>query len=193
MLQKTYDWTLRLSSHRHALAALALISFLESSVFPIPPDVLIIPMILANRHAAWRIAAVATVASLLGGMFRYGIGHFLFQQLGQPILEFYGAMDQFAAFQDMYRDWGAWIVGGAGLTPFPYKVITITSGVMALDPWLFALVSTLARGLRFFAAAALLWYFGPTIRRFVEHNLKFLATLFLALLLGSYVVASYVM
>ena len=130
MLYRMYDWTMGLAAHRHALWALAAVAFIESSIFPIPPDVLIIPMVLAARERAWRIAAVATVASVLGGLAGYGIGALLFETIGRPVLEFYGYMDKFAAFQARFAEWGAWIVAGVGFTPFPYKVITIASGVV---------------------------------------------------------------
>ncbi len=191
MLKPLYDWTMNLAGHRHAMVALALVAFIESSVFPIPPDVLIIPMVLAARDKAWWIAGVCTVASVLGGLAGYGIGAFLFESLGQPLLDFYGYQDKFAQFQDRYREWGAWIVAGAGLTPFPYKVITITSGVMDLDLGVFMIASVLSRGARFFLVAGLLWYFGPPIRRFIEDNLALLTTAFFVLLIGGFVAVKY--
>lgn len=189
MLQRIYDWTLRLAGHRHALLALAAIAFIESSIFPIPPDVLIVPMILATRQQAWLIAGVATVASVVGGLAGYGIGYFLFEEIGRPLLDFYGYQDKFEVFRDYYHAWGAWIVAGAGLTPFPYKVITIASGVASLDLATFTIASVLSRGARFFLLAALLWYFGPPIRAFIEKNLGMVTTVFFALLLGGFVVA----
>lgn len=193
VLQQLYDWTMRLAAHRHAILALAAISFIESSVFPIPPDVLIIPMVLAARERAWTIAAVCTVASVVGGYAGYAIGYFLYEGVGLPILEFYGAVEKFAEFRALYNEWGAWIVGMAGFTPFPYKVITIASGVTALDPATFGVASVLSRGARFFLLAALLWHFGPPIRRFVEANLPMLAWAFFALLLGGFLVVRYLL
>lgn len=175
-----------LAAHRHALAALAGISFIESSVFPIAPDVLLIPMVLAARERAWRIALVCTVASVLGGMAGYAIGYFLFDLLGRPLLEFYGYGAEFAEFQGRYNEWGAWIVIGAGVTPFPYKVITIASGVTGLNIVVFTVASVLARGFRFFLVAGLLWYFGPPMRTFIEKHLTLLATLFFLLLVGGF-------
>jgi membrane protein YqaA with SNARE-associated domain len=191
VLRSLYDWTMGLAAHRHALVALALISFIESSVFPIPPDVLMIPMVLAARDRAWLIALIATVASVLGGFLGYYIGAGLFEVIGQPILDFYGYGERFASFRESYNEWGAWIVAGAGFTPFPYKVITIASGVMDLDLATFTLASVVSRGARFFLLAALLWYFGPPIRRFIENNLPLLATLFFVLLFGGFVAARY--
>ena len=193
MLRKLYDLTMAMASHRHALLALALVSFIESSVFPIPPDVLLIPMVLAARASAWRIALVCTVASVLGGFAGYGIGYLLFETVGRPILDLYGYGAQFTSFQGYYNEWGAWIVAGAGLTPFPYKVITIASGVTALDPVVFGVASALSRGLRFFAEAALLWYFGPPVRAFIENNLGWLTALFFALLVGGFALVRFVL
>lgn len=191
MLRRLYDWTMSLAAHRHALLALTVISFVESSVFPIPPDVLLIPMILAARERALLIATVCTVASVAGGVAGYAIGALLFDTVGQPIVEFYGYMDRFHEFQGRYEEWGAWIVAGAGFTPFPYKVITITSGVMHLDFTVFMIASVLSRGARFFLLAALLWYFGPPIRRFIERYLPQLTILFFLLLFGGFIVARY--
>lgn len=187
MLRRLYDWTMAQAVTPHAMVTLALVAFIESSVFPIPPDVLIIPMVLAARDKAWRIATVCTVASVVGGFAGYGIGMFLFDQVAEPILRFYGYMAKFSAFQELYNHWGAWIVFGAGVTPFPYKVITIASGMTGLDPLVFGVASVLARGLRFFFIAWLLWKFGAPIRAFIEAHLGKLATIFFALLIGGFV------
>ena len=191
MLRRLYDWTMHLAGHRRALLALAVISFAESSIFPIPPDVLLIPMILAARQRAWLIATVCTAASVVGGVFGYAIGALLFDTLGQPIVEFYGYLDRYQEFRAGYEEWGAWIVAGAGFTPFPYKVITITSGVMQLDFAVFMLASVVSRGARFFLVAALLWYFGPPIRTFIERYLAQLTLLFFVLLFGGFVALRY--
>jgi membrane protein YqaA with SNARE-associated domain len=193
VFNRLYDWTMALSAHRHALGALALVAFVESSVFPIPPDILIIPMVLATRDKAWRIAGVCTVASVLGGFAGYGIGYFLYETVGRPLLDFYGYGAKFTQFQGYYNQWGAWIVAGAGVTPFPYKVITIASGVTALDPTVFGIASLLSRGVRFFMVAGLLWYFGAPIRAFIEKNLNLLATVFFVLLLGGFVLLKYLL
>ena len=192
MLRRLYDWTLDLAGHRHALLALALVSFVESSVFPIPPDVLIIPMVLAARERAWKIAFVCTVASVLGGIFGYAIGALLFDQVGSPVLKFYGYAERFDEFRAYYNDWGAWAVFIAGLTPFPYKVITILSGVTGLDLLVFTIASILARGLRFFVVAGLLWYFGEPIRAFIEKRLGFLFVIFVILLVSGFVLVKFV-
>ena len=185
-MRRLYDWTLGLAAHPHALFALWLVAFVESSVFPIPPDVVMIPMILAARDQAWKIATIATLGSVLGGLFGYGLGAFLFAQVGQPVLDFYGRAESLEQFRAGYQDWGAWIVFGAGVTPFPYKVTTIASGAMDLNLGVFTVSSVLARGARFFMLAGLLWFFGIPIRAFVEKYLNILAVLFFALLLGGF-------
>ncbi len=186
MLRRLYDWTMLQAAKPHALAILALVSFIESSVFPIPPDVLLIPMILAQRERAFWIALVCTVASVAGGFFGYLIGWGLYESVGVPILNFYGYLEKFTEFQAMYNDNGAWIVFFAGLTPFPYKVITIASGVTALDPVVFGLASVASRGLRFFILAALLWYWGPWIKGFIDRYFGWLTLAFFVLLIGGF-------
>tara|TARA_B100000315_G_scaffold240854_1_gene261075 strand:- start:275 stop:856 length:582 start_codon:yes stop_codon:yes gene_type:complete len=187
MLRRLYNWTMELAGHRRATSALAAVSFIESSVFPIPPDVLLIPMVLADRAKAFRIAFICTAASVLGGMLGYGIGVFLFEEIGRPLLEFYGYGPKFTEFQAKYNDWGAWAVFIAGVTPFPYKVITILSGVTALDLFIFTAASVAARGLRFYIVAGLLWKFGEPIRGFIEKYLGPLFVLFCVLLVGGFV------
>lgn len=192
MIRPLYNWTMRLSAHRNALWVLAVVAFIESSVFPIPPDVLLIPAILAARQKAWLIAGICTVASVLGGLFGYGIGYFLFETVGQAVLAFYGQTENFDVFRTMYNEWGGWIVAGAGVTPFPYKVITIASGATGLDLVTFTIASLLSRGARFFAEAALLWYLGPRVLPFIDRNLGWLATAGFAMLLGGFVAVRYV-
>ena len=191
MLRSLYSWTLSLARHRHALWALAIVAFLESSVFPIPPDVLMIAMIVARPSRAFVIAGVATLASVVGGIAGYAIGFGAFETLGRPVLEFYGKDAYFADFQVRYNEWGAWAVLIAGVTPFPYKVITILSGATALSLPVFVLASVVARALRFFIVAALLWKFGAPIRAFIERRLGLMFTLFIVLLLGGFLAVRY--
>ncbi len=186
--RRLYAWTLRQAERRHALVSLGTISFVESSFFPIPPDILMVPIILANRARAWLTASVATVTSVLGGLFGYLIGYLFFDTVGITIIETLGKQDQFAEFQTLYQDWGAWIVFIAGVTPFPYKVVTVASGVVVLDLVVFTIASVLARGLRFFLVAALLWWFGPVIRDFLDKRLGWVLTAFVVLLLGGFLV-----
>ncbi len=192
MLRRLYDWTMGLGERPGAMWALAAVAFVESSVFPIPPDVLLIPMVLAARAKWWRMAVVCTVASVLGGVLGYAIGALLFDAVGRPVLEFYGQMGGFETFRQSYNEWGAWIVAGAGVTPFPYKAITIASGATGLDLSTFMAASVASRGLRFFLEAWLLCIIGPSVRHFVEKNLSLAFTAFMVALLGGFVVVRYV-
>ncbi len=186
MLRSFYTWVLGLAQSPHALWALAIVAFAESSVFPIPPDLLMIPMILARPGKAWLIAGVALVASVLGGLLGYWIGAGLFESVGKPVLEFYGKDAYFDDFAARYNAWGAWAVLIAGVTPFPYKVITILSGSTALSLPVFIAASIVARGLRFFIVAALLWRFGAPIRDFIERRLGLMFVVFVVILLGGF-------
>ena len=191
MLRRLYDWTMGQAQSPHALKVLAAVSFIESSVFPIPPDVLMIPMILAAPRRAWLIALTATVFSVLGGLFGYAIGFFFWESLGQPILTALGKADSMAAFNDRFNGVGFWAVLIAGVTPFPYKVITIMSGWTAMPLATFVVTSIIARALRFFVVAALLRTFGAPIRDFIERRLGLAFTAFVVLLLGGFVALRY--
>ena len=191
MLRRLYDWTIDLAARPWAVWALAVIAFVESSVFPIPPDVILIPMILAARDRAWFYAGVCTVASVLGGYLGYYIGFALFESIGEPILAAYHATEKFEEFAARYNEWGAWIVAFFGVTPFPYKVITIASGATDLDPFVFGLASLLSRGARFFLVAALLWYIGPPIRAWIERRLGLTTIIFFVLLFGGFLAIRY--
>ena len=186
LMSKIYDIMIDLASRPTAMFWLFAVAFIESSFFPIPPDIMLIPMVLATPKKAWRIAGVATCASVLGGYFGYAIGVYFFDWLAKPMLEFYGYLKQFEEFQGYYHEWGAWIVFGAGITPFPYKVITIASGVVHLDLWVFGLASVFARGLRFYLVAWLLAKYGQSMKIFIEKNLGILSVVFLLLLLGGF-------
>jgi len=184
MTRRFYDWMMRLADHPGAIRWLAFVAFIESSVFPIPPDVLMIPMVLARPDRAWLIAGVALVASVLGGLLGYAIGALAFETIGQPVLQAMGKAAAMAEFNTRFNDFAFWAVLGAGITPFPYKVITIMSGWSAMPLGTFVATSILARALRFFAVAGLLWAFGAPIRDFVERRLGLVFTLFLLLLVG---------
>ena len=191
MLQRLYDRTMAMADHPHAMWALAFVAFIESSVFPIPPDVLMIPMILARPSRAWAIAGVALVASVMGGMLGYAIGAFAYESIGQPILQSMGKAEAMEAFNTKFNDVGFWAVLTAGVTPFPYKVITIMSGWTAMPLGTFIATSILARALRFFVVAALLRTFGAPIREFIEKRLGLMFTLFVVLLLGGFLAVKY--
>ena len=192
MLRRLYDWVMGLAAHRNATWVLAAVAFIESSVFPIPPDAMLIPMALADRRKAWLYAMVATVASVLGGIIGYLIGYFLYDTVGQAILEFYGKMDKFESFTAKYNEYGAAIVFFAGLTPFPYKVITIASGVTKMAVPVFIAASVVSRGLRFFLVCGLLYWFGPPIKDFIEKYLGWLTLIFGILLVGGFIAIRYV-
>lgn len=182
----TYDAIIRLSSTNNALFWLFAVSFIESSFFPIPPDIMLIPMILAKPKDAWKIAGVCTIASVLGAYLGYLIGFSFFKLIAEPLLNFYGYLDKFNEFKQLYEQYGAWIVFGAGITPFPYKIITITSGVVHLNLAVFTIASIIARGFRFFIIAWLLHAYGERMKIFIEKNLGWLSVLFLFLLIGGF-------
>lgn len=186
MLRSLYNWTISLGQSRYALWALALVAFVESSVFPIPPDALMIPMIIALPRRAFLIAGICTFSSVLGGILGYYIGATLFEEIGRPLLEFYGKVDQFGTFREAYNAYGAWAVLIAGVTPFPYKVITILSGATDLNFGIFMVSSVIARALRFFVIAALLWKFGIPIRNFIERRLGLVFVVAIVLLIGGF-------
>ena len=184
-LRKLYDWTLLKSQHPKATWFLSLISFIESSFFPIPPDIILIPMIIANRSKALLYAFVCTISSVLGGITGYLIGYFLFNSLGLFIVNYYGLSNEFVNFENYYLKYGIWIVLGAGFTPFPFKFITIASGVFGLNIFLFITISFLARGLRFFLIAFLLKIFGNIIENIINKYFNILASLFFIILICS--------
>ena len=191
MLRRLYDWTLSLAGTRHAEKALAGISFAESSFFPIPPDVLLIPMVLAKRENWLRIAILCTLSSVAGAFLGYAIGMFLYETVGEPLLAFYGKVDAFEQISAWYNTWGGWGVLFAAVTPFPYKVLTIFSGATGLNFLIFILVSVIGRGMRFFLVSWLLYHFGETIRIFIEKRLGLMFTLAMALLIGGFVAVKY--
>ena len=186
MIRGLYNWTMSLAASPYALWALAAVAFVESSFFPIPPDVIMIPMIIAAPRRAFLIAGVATIASVLGGLFGYYIGAALFDSVAQPILDFYGKGHYFDDFAVRYNEYGAWAVLIAGVTPFPFKVITIASGATGLSLPVFLISAVIARALRFFLVATLLWKFGEPIRDFIERRLGLMFILFCVLLVGGF-------
>ena len=191
MLRPVYDWLMRLAASENAVLALACVAFIESSIFPIPPDLLLIPMVLAARQQAWRYAAIATLASVAGGCLGYAIGYYLFAALGRPILEFYGAMVHYEALKAAYAHWGAWLIVIKGMTPIPYKVVTIASGAFHFSLATFAAASLVSRAIRFFLVAALLYSFGEPVRSFIERRLTLVTSAFAVLLVGGFVAIAY--
>lgn len=191
VIRKIYDWTLQKSRHPRATWFLAIISFSESSFFPIPPDVILIPMAIANRLKALTYAFICTLSSVLGGIFGYLIGYFFFNSIGLIIVEYYALDNLFNNFENYYNDHGFWIVLGAGFTPFPFKLITIASGFFSLNFFLFIGASILARGMRFFLLAFLIKLFGNLITKFIDKFFNILAIIFFILLIGSFIIIKY--
>ncbi|MGE5516503.1 MAG: YqaA family protein [Bacteroidota bacterium] len=172
MLKNVYDWMMAKAGHRHAVWWLAAISFIESSVFPIPPDLMLIPMVLAAPTRWFRLAMVCTLSSVIGGYLGYAIGYYFMDTVGAAILAAFHLTEKFAAFKPLVDEYGVWVIIVKGATPIPYKLITIAAGAFHFDLMHFTFASIIARGMRFLLVAVLLWKFGPPIREFVEKRLK---------------------
>ena len=185
LLKKIYNWTLEKAEHKNAKWYLSIISFAESSFFPIPPDILLIPMALASKAKALFYASICTLFSVLGGILGYTIGYYFYNSVGIYIVEFYHLENSFNVFENYYKEFGILIVLGAGITPFPYKFITIASGVFGLNIYLFIIVSIFGRGLRFYLIAILLYFFGEKIKLIIDTYFNILTIVFFILLVGS--------
>ena len=188
MLQRLYQRVLALAASRHAPIWLAVISFAESSFFPIPPDALLVPMALARPERAWRLALICTVSSVLGGILGYYIGYALFDVLATPLLRAYHYEAAFARFKDTYAEWGLWVILVKGLTPIPYKIVTIASGAAHFDFAIFMAASVATRGARFFLVATLLHFFGERVRVFIERRLTLVTSLVAVGVIGGFLV-----
>lgn len=186
MFRKLYDWMLRMAGHRHAVRYMAVVSFAESSFFPIPPDVMVVPMILARRAQAYRIAAICTISSVLGGALGYAIGYFLYDSVGLFLINLYGAHDATSEFQHWYDRWGAAVILIKGFTPIPFKIVTIASGFFKYNFGLFVLLALLTRGARFFLIAWLLTRWGAPMQAFIERRMNLVGWTLLALLAGGF-------
>ena len=185
-LKDIYKWILQ-----NAKWYLSLVSFAESSIFPIPPDILLIPMALASKAQSLFYAFICTIFSVLGGILGYAIGYFFYNSLGIYIVEFYRLENSFSIFESYYKEFGILIVLGAGITPFPYKFITIASGVFGLNIFLFTIISIIGRGLRFYLIAILLYFFGKKIRLLIDRYFNILTIMFFILLVGSVFIIRY--
>lgn len=190
-LRRLYDWTLSWADRPGGPAALFGVSFAESSFFPIPPDVLLIALALGRPARALWFALVCTAGSVLGAMAGYAIGLVLFEQLGRPVLEFYGAMDKFDAVGQLYRANLVVALGTAAFTPIPFKVFTIAGGAFAVPFLPFVAVSAVGRALRFFAVATLIYFFGPPIKAFIDRYFNLLSIIFVVALVGGFVVVRF--
>jgi membrane protein YqaA with SNARE-associated domain len=173
------------------MPALAAVAFAESSFFPIPPDAMIIPMVIAQPHKAWRIAAVATAASVIGGLFGYIIGYYLYETAGRWLIDLYGLQEGVDSFRAQFNEYGFWIILVKGATPIPYKIVTIACGIAHYSVAMFMLASVITRGARFFIVAALLKRYGEPIREFIERRLTLVTTAFVILIVGGFVALRY--
>ena len=186
-----YDWTMANASGRNAWAVLFVVSFAESSFFPLAPDVMLIPMVLADRKRAFLLAAWCTLASVLGGILGYGIGALLYQSVGQWLISAYGYGQNLDEFRAFYAQWGAWVILIKGLTPIPYKLVTIASGFAGYNLPLFIVLSAITRGARFTLVAALIYWFGTPIRDFLEKRLELAMLIALGTIILGFVIARY--
>ena len=191
VLRRLYDWTMANATGRHAWAALFAISFAESSFFPIAPDVMLLPMVLADRKRAFLLAAWCTLASVLGGMLGYAIGAMLYDSLGQWVIRVYGYGESLEAFRAAYAKWGAWIILIKGLTPIPYKLVTIASGFAGYNFAMFVVLSAITRGARFGIVAGLIYWFGEPIREFIEKRLELVMLAALGTIIAGFLLAHY--
>ncbi len=191
MLRRLYDWTMDLATKPYAVWALFFVSFAEASFFPIPPDLLLIPLVVAMPKRAFYLAAVCTIGSVMGAVLGYIIGAFLFDQIGAPILEFYHMQERYGEFAQRFNEFGPWVVLFAGVTPFPFKVITILSGATELNFFVFVISSIVARALRFFLVAGILYYVGPPAREFIEKRFGLVVTIFMIMLIGGFYLVRY--
>ena len=191
MMRRMYDWMMGMAGSPRAPWALGVVSFIESSFFPIPPDVMLIPMVLRDRSKAWWYATIATVTSVAGGILGYAIGYFFFEAIGKPILNFYGREHALDSFIQFVHEYGVEAVIIKGMTPIPFKVVTIAAGVAKMDFLAFIGASIIARAMRFYLVAGLLYFFGQPIREFIERRLTLVTTVFVVVLVGGFVAVKY--
>lgn len=193
IIRRLYDWVLHWAETPYGMWALFLIAFAESSFFPIPPDVLLIALAISIPTRAFHFALVATIGSLIGGIAGYGIGMFGYDSIGRPIVEFYHGQEIMQAIKEWYDKYGFWAVLGAAITPLPYKIFTISSGMFSFDFFQFMIASIIGRSVRFFAVAGLIWKFGKPIKGFIDKYFNLLATLFIILLIGGFIIIKYLL
>ena len=191
MLRRLYDWTLALAARPSAPYALGAVSFAESSFFPVPPDVMLVPMTLARPERGWFYALICTVTSVMGGLVGYAIGALLFDSIGAWLFQIYGLTEGADAFRTAYAKYGHWVILLKGLTPIPYKLVTITSGFAAYDLFWFTVLSILTRGARFFFLAAVLGRYGPSIKPILERHFNAVMIVLAAALVGGFVAFRY--
>jgi membrane protein YqaA with SNARE-associated domain len=188
MLRRLYDWCIQAAEKKSATWILGVVSFAESSFFPVPPDVMLIPMSLARPDKAYHYAFICTLTSVAGGVVGYLIGALLYDSLGLLVIQLYGYGEKIEAFREMYRQWGAWIILLKGLTPIPYKLVTISSGFVGYNFFLFVLLSLITRGARFYVLAFLLHRYGPWAREIIEKRLGLWTAIGAAALVGGFLI-----
>ena len=193
LFRKLYDWTLEKSKDPKAPWFLAIISFVESSFFPIPPDIILIPMVIAKRAKAWFFAFICTISSVLGGVAGYFIGYFFYLTIGEFIIELYSYQNEYSDFKSKYEGeiW-LWFVFFAGLTPFPFKIITIASGALKINMISFVAIALVSRGLRFYLVATLLKFFGNYIKEYIDKYFNLFTFVFFILLIGGFIFFKYI-
>ena len=192
MLRKSYDWVIANADDKRARWILIAISFAESSFFPLPPDPVYMAMLLARPKNAWRLAFICTLSSVVGGLLGYYIGYALYESAGEWIISTYGLEQAFIKFQQSFEEWGFWIIALKGLTPIPYKIVTICSGVAKIDMGIFISASIIARAFRFYTVAALLRYCGPQLRTYIEKNFTLVTSLILVAIIAGFVILKYI-
>ncbi|HCI48801.1 MAG: hypothetical protein A2977_00925 [Alphaproteobacteria bacterium RIFCSPLOWO2_01_FULL_45_8] len=190
-MKKLYLWLLEKSKHRHAPWYLALVSFTESSVSFIPPDPMMIPMIVAHKERAWSLAFLTTLSSVVGGALGYAIGFYLFERIGVPLLKTYGLMEKITVFQTFFNEWGFWAIVIKAFTPIPFKLVTITAGALKFNFGLFMLASTLSRSIRFYLEAAVVWKWGERMNTIIQENMMLISSLFFGILIGGFFILKY--
>jgi len=191
MLRKFYDWIMGFASHPKSVWILGAVSFAESSFFPLPPDPLYIAMLLNNKKRVWEYATICTVTSVVGGWFGYYIGYAFYETIGQWLIEVYHMENSFNSIQATFDKWGFWFISFKGLTPIPYKFVTLASGLVHFDFMLFTIASVIARGMRFFMIAVLFWYYGPEMKAYIDKNLTFVTSVSAFALVFGFLILSY--
>jgi membrane protein YqaA with SNARE-associated domain len=192
LLRRLYDWVLHWADTPYGTPALLILAFAESSFFPVPPDVLLIALSLSIPKKAFRYALICAMGSVLGGMVGYAIGHFGYEAVGKPIIDFYNGHAVMEKIEMQYERYGFWGVLIAAVTPIPYKVFTISSGFFRFDFWTFLFASVIGRSLRFFAVAGLIYLFGPPIKSFIDKYFNILSIVFVILLISGFILLRYV-
>ena len=192
-MKRLYDWVLSWAHTPYGSLALFVLAFAESSFFPIPPDVLLIALAISIPARSFKYALICSVGSLFGGMFGYLIGYMFMEGVGNKVIDLYHFRENYEHIQVLYRDYDAWAVGIAGFTPIPYKVFTITAGAFKINFWVFAIASAVCRGARFFILGAIIYYYGESIKRFIDRYFNILSIAFVVLLIGGFIVVKYLL